>query len=253
MSGRPPMEEHTKKIYDQEYEEVMGRVENYMDLTNESPSFSVIPMCIVNPDIILPSKLFWERRGLPEVQPRHGEAPREYKMDGACSLVDLDWSEWIPIFHPDDINCDPRFNQYLYQEEDDYNNEEDMEIDARPSGGAGDAPMGPLMNTRHAQCLPATYSCRLAETPGFPRSTHADTDTSMELEGLSMAPGGPDIRRVAPRASAQEELAETVARGVATAATKILESLTQAPPVDEKSHPLVDKSADATIRERFLR
>ena len=41
-----------------------------------------------------------------------------------------------------------------------------------------------------------------AETPGSPRSTHTDTDTAMELEGLSIAPGGPDIRRVAPRASA---------------------------------------------------
>ena len=40
---------------------------------------------------------------------------------------------------------------------------------------------------------------------------------------------------------------------MAAAATKILESLTRAPPVDEKSRPPVDKSADATIRERFLR
>ena len=113
MRGRPPTEEHTKKIYDQEYEEVVGQVENYVDLTNESPSFSVIPTCIVNPDIILPSKLFRERRGLPEVPPRCGEASREYEMDGAHGLVDLDWSEWTPIFHPDDIDRDPRFNQYL--------------------------------------------------------------------------------------------------------------------------------------------
>ena len=68
-----------------------------------------------------------------------------------------------------------------------------------------------------------------------------------------MAPGGPDVRHVAPRTSAPEDLAKTVARGVAAAATKILESLTRAPPVDEKSRSLVDKSADATIRERFLR
>ena len=128
MRGRPPTEEHTKKIYNQEYEEVVGRVENYMDLTNESPSFSVIPTCLVNPDIILPSKLFRERRGLPEVPPGCGEAPREYEMDGACSLVDLDWSKRTPIFHPDDIDRDPHFNQYPYQEEEDYNDEEDMEI-----------------------------------------------------------------------------------------------------------------------------
>ena len=140
-----------------------------MDLMNESPSFSVIPMYIVNPDIILLSKLFRERRGLP---PGCGEAPREYEMDGAHSLVDLDWSERTPIFHPEDIDRDPRYNQYPYQEEDDYEEEEDMEIDARPSGGAGDAPMGPPMNTRCAQHLPATYSCGPAETPGSPQSTH---------------------------------------------------------------------------------
>ena len=113
--------------------------------------------------------------------------------------------------------------------------------------------MGPPTNTRHAQRLPATYSCRLAETPGSPRSTHTDTDTAMELESLSMAPRGPDVCHVALRASAPEDLVEKVARGVAAAATKILESLTQAPPVDEKSRPPVDKSTDATIQECFLR
>ena len=171
-------------------------------------------------------------------------------MDGVRGLVDLDWLERTPIFHPDDVDRDPRFNQYRYQEEEDYD-EEDMEINARPSGGASDAPMGPPMHTW--QCLPATYSSRLAETPGSPRSTHTDTDTAVELESLSMAPGGPDICCVAPRASALEDLAEKVVRGVAATATKILESLTQAPPVDEKSCPPVDESADATIRERFLR
>ena len=109
-------------------------------------------------------------------------------MDGARSLVGLDWSERTPIFHPDDIDRDPRFNQYPYQE-DDFDEEEDMEINTRPSGGASDAPMGPPTNTWRAQCLPATYSNRRAETPGSPRSTHTDTDTAMELEGLSMAPG----------------------------------------------------------------
>ena len=53
----------------------------------------------------------------------------------------------------------------------------------------------------------------------------------MEMGGLSMAPGGPDTRRVPPRAKASTapgsmstpELATTVARGVAAAATEILE------------------------------
>ena len=114
MRGRPPTEEHTKKIYDQEYEEVVGPVENYIDLTNESPSFSVIPTCIVNPDIILPSKLFRERRGLPEVPAQMWRSIQGVRDGrGAHGLVDLDWSEWTPIFHPDDIDRDPHFNQYL--------------------------------------------------------------------------------------------------------------------------------------------
>ena len=225
MRGRPLMEEHTKKIYDQEYEEVVGQIENFVDLTNESPSFSVFPTCLINPDIILPSKLFQERRGFPEIPPRRGELPREYEMDGARGLVDLAWSERTPIFHPDDVDRDPCFNQYPYQEEEDYD-EEDMETDTQPSGGAGDAPMGPLTHTQHPQCLPATYSGGLAETPGSPQSTHTDTDTAMELESLSMAPGGPDVHHVAPRASTSDDLAERVARGVAAAATKILENLT---------------------------
>ena len=69
MRGRPLTEDQTKKIYNQEYKEVVYRVENYVDLTNESPSFSVVPTYIVNPDIILPHKLFREQRGLPEVVP----------------------------------------------------------------------------------------------------------------------------------------------------------------------------------------
>ena len=60
-------------------------------------------------------------------------------MDGAWGLVDLDWSQRMPIFHPDDINCDPWFSQYPFQEGDDYedDDEEDMEVESRLSGGAG--------------------------------------------------------------------------------------------------------------------
>ena len=233
MRGRPLTEEQTKKIYDQEYEEAVARIENTLDLTNESLSFSVVPTCLVNLDIVLPHKLFRECRGLPEILPGQGPEPREYETDGARGLVDLAWSEQTPIFQLDDIDRDPRFTQYPYQEGDDYENDdkEDMETDARPSGGAGDAPMAPPTNTRHTyQRLPATYSFETAQTPGSPRSTHTDTDTAMEMGGLSMAPGGPDLHRVTPRASAPPvtqgamstpDLAASLARGVAAAATQI--------------------------------
>ena len=125
-------------------------------------------------------------------------------MDGVQGLIDLDWSQQMPIFHPDDIDRDQRFTQYPFQEGDDFDDydEEEMEVESHPLGGAGDASMAPPSNTlRTYQCLPATYSFGSAETPGSPQSTHTDTDTAMEIGGLSMAPRGPDLHHVTPRAS----------------------------------------------------
>ena len=107
--GKPPTEEQSKKVYTQEYQEVVARVENSIDLTEESPLYSVVPTSLVNPDIVLPHSLFRECRGLPEILPGRNPEPREYKMDGAWGLIDLDWSQWTSIFHPDDIDCDPQF------------------------------------------------------------------------------------------------------------------------------------------------
>ena len=100
-------------------------------------------------------------------------------------------------------------------------------------GGAGDASMAAPTNTWHIyQRLPATYSFESAQTPGSPRSTHTDTDTAMEMGGLCVAPGGPDLCHVTPRGSAPPvtqrtmstlDLAATVARGVVATATEILE------------------------------
>ena len=202
--GRPPSEDQSMKVYTQEYQEVVTRVENSIDLTEESPSYSVVPTCLVNLDIILPHNLFRECQGLPEIPPGRNPEPREYEMDGAQGLIDLDWSQRTPIFHPDDIDRDPRFTQYPFQEADDLDdyNEEEMEVKSHPSGRAGDASMAPLSNTRHTyQRLPAMYSFRSTETPGSPRSTHTDMDTAMEMGGLSMAPGGPDLQHMTPRAS----------------------------------------------------
>ena len=186
-------------------------------------------------------------------------------MDGAWGLIDLDWSQRMPIFHPNDIDRDPRFTQYPFQEGDDLDDgdEEEMEVESWPSGGAGDASMAPPTNTQRIyQCLPATYSFESAQTPGSPRSTHTDTDTAMEMRGLSVAPGGPDLSHVTPRASAPlvtqrtmstPDLAATVAQGVAAAATEILERFTQPLQVNEADHPPVDLAADAAIWECFQR
>ena len=108
-------------------------------------------------------------------------------MDGARGLIDLDWSQHTPIFHLDDIDRDPRFSQYPFQEGDDFDdNDEEMEVESRPSGGAGAASMVPPTNTRRFyKCLPATYSFESAQTLGSPWSTHTDTDAAMEIGGLT--------------------------------------------------------------------
>ena len=138
-----------------------------------------------------------------------------------------------------------------------------MEVESQPSGGAGDAPMAPPSNTWHIyQRLPATYSFESTQTPGSPRSTHTDTDTAMEMGGLSVAPGGPDLHHITPRASipmvtqrtmSTPDLAATVARGVAAATMQILERFTRLPQVNEADCPPVDLGADAAIRECFQR
>ena len=138
-----------------------------------------------------------------------------------------------------------------------------MEVESRPSGGAGDASMAPLSNTHCIyQCLPATYSFESTQTPGSPQSTHTDTDTTMEMGGLSMAPRGPDLRQITLRASAHPvtqrtmltlDLAATVARGVVATATEILERFTQSPQVNEADRPPVDLAADTAIRKCFQR
>ena len=58
--GKPPTEEQSKKVYTQEYQKVVARVENSIDLMEESPSYSVVPTSLVNPDIVLPHSLFRE-------------------------------------------------------------------------------------------------------------------------------------------------------------------------------------------------
>ena len=130
--GKLLTEEQAKKIYDQEYEEVVAWIENILDLTDESPSYSMIPTSLVNPDIVLPHRLFRECCGFLEIPPVHNSEPREYEMDGARGLVDLDWSQRTPIFQPDDVDCDPWFSEYPYQEGDNYkdDDEEDMEVES---------------------------------------------------------------------------------------------------------------------------
>ena len=139
-----------------------------------------------------------------------------------------------------------------------------METDYQnaPLGGAGDARVAtPASDGCRYYCLLATYSMQTSQgqTSGSPWSTHTDTDTAMEMGGLSMAPRGPDTHHVplrakaptAPGSMSTPELAATVARRVAAAATQILERYTRPP--NEAECPPVDSVADAALRECLQR
>ena len=108
---KPPSKEQMQKIYNQEYEEVVAWIENTLDLTDESPTYLLVPTSLCNPEIVLHPRLFQEQRGLPELPPSHMPEPREYELDGARGLIDLSWSQWAPQMQPDDIDRDPRYSQ----------------------------------------------------------------------------------------------------------------------------------------------
>ena len=130
------------------------------------------------------------------------------------------------------------------------------------SGGAGDAHVATPASARHRCYQPlATYSMHSSQgqTSASTPSTHTDTDTAMEMGGLSMVSRGPETCCVPPRAKvptapgslSTPELATTVARGVAEAATQILERYGWPP--DEAERPAVDQAADAALRECLQR
>ena len=241
--GKLPTKEQTQKIYNQEYEEVVARIENTLNLTDESPTYPLVPTSLHNLGVM---------EGLP---PSRMPEPQEYELDGARGLIDLSWSQWAPQMQLDDINRDPRYSQYLYQEADEYEeDEEDMEVDERAPGKTGSARMAAPTSTRHSYCRPeATYAYpRQDQTPGSPHSIHTDTDVAMEMGGLGIGSGRSETCRVTPRTEALPEqtrilsapdLVSSITKSMTAAATEILEKFTCPPPVDD--------AVDAAIRERF--
>ena len=252
--GKLPTKEQTQKIYNQEYEEVVARIENTLDLTDESPTYPLVPTSLHNPEIILPPRLFREQRGLPELPPRHMPEPREYELDGTRGLIDLSWSQRAPQMQPDDIDRDLRYSQYPYQEANEYEEDEDMEVDEWVPGKTGSARMATPTSTRHSYChLEATYAYpRQDQTLGSPCSIHTDTGMAMEMGGLGMGSSRSETRRVIPRMEALLEqtrmlsapdLVSSITKSMTVAATEILEKFTHP--------PLVDDVVDAAIWECF--
>ena len=120
----------------------------------------MVPTSLRNPEIVLPSALFWEKHGLPEPTPGRMEEPREYDLDGTHSLIDLSWAQWAPQLELDDIDKDPKYSQYPYQDARYDDEEEDMEVDERALDKAGGFRMTTPTSTRCSYyCPEATYSC----------------------------------------------------------------------------------------------
>ena len=185
-------------------------------------------------------------------------------FDGAQGLVDISWEQWVPLIQPDDVDKDPLYNQYPYQEVDDYDDEEEeMEMDDWMLGNAGDACMAPPTSTRHPyQCLPVSYATYSDQAPGSPQSIHTDTDMAMEFSTLQVAarsapPQGParniippqgPARNVPPQGLAKEitalDLVNHLTKAMASAAAEVIDGLARP--------PLVTDATDATLRERFM-
>ena len=147
-----------------------------------------------------------------------------------------------PPIQPDDVDKDLLYNQYPYQERDDYDdNEEDMEVDDRMLGGAGDACMAAPTSTWHPYwCPPASYATYSQPAPGSPRSIHTDTDTAMEFDTLKVT-----ARAVPPAKEVSAlELADHLTKVMASAAVEVIDRLAQPLPVTD--------ATDTMVIERFL-
>ena len=249
------MKEQTQKIYNQEYKEVVAQIENTLNLSNESPSYPMVPTSLCNPEIVLPLRLFWEQQGLPEPPPSHMPEPREFNVDGVRGLLDLSWSQWAPQVQLNDVDKDLRYSQYPYQKADEYKeDEEDMKVDEQALGKAGSTHMAAPTGTWHPYRHPeATYSYSMADqTPGSPHSIHTDTDVAMEMGGLGMSSGRSETCRVMPWMEAPQkqtrmlsapDLVSSITKGMTAAVMEILERFACPPPVDDV--------ADAAIWECF--
>ena len=80
--GKPPTKEQTQKIYNQEYEEVVTQIKNTLDLSDESPYYPMVPTSLLNPDIVLPTKLYRAQDSLTKPPLSCMPEPWEFNLDG---------------------------------------------------------------------------------------------------------------------------------------------------------------------------
>ena len=224
-------------------------IENTLNLSDESPSYPMVPTSLLNPDIVLPTRQYRVQHSLTELPPSCVPEPREYNLDGTQGLLDLSWTQWALQIQLDDIDRGLVYSQYPYQEGDEYKeDEEDMELKEQVLGMLV-VPVAAPMSTRCPYHRPeATNSYSMAgQTPGSPRIMHTDTDAAMEMGGLSVT-SRHDSQKVstwmeAPckhtRMLSAPDLVTSITKGMTAVATEILEKFTHPPPVDKATNAAI--------------
>ena len=178
---------------------MVGRIKDSLDLDRLSNRQFLVPFCQIpcslkNPDIILHPEDFAKRQNLPPPAPGRIQPAQDYEVDRAVGMVDVSWSQGIPGIVEDDINKDPRYNQYPYHKGDDLDYEEDMDVEEAPTADTGTS------TSRVSHRPGAEYKVDGGEsTPGItPRSTHTDTDAAADLDTLQVGTHHPEYHHVVP-------------------------------------------------------
>ena len=128
---------------------MVARIKDLLDLDHLSNREFSVPyhpiLCsLKNLDIILHPDEFAKRQSIPPPAPGRVRPAWDYNVDGIVGLVDVSWTQRIPGIVEDAIDKDPRYNQYLYQEgnEEDYKEDMDVEESAVLDAGASSSRVG---------------------------------------------------------------------------------------------------------------
>ena len=118
-------------------------------------------------------------------------------------LIDLSWAQQAQQLELDDIDKDPKYSKYPYQDAGYEDEEENIEVDERAPDKAGGFHVTVPNSTRRSYYHPEAKYSRPGpdQTPGSPRSIHTDMDVAMEIGGLGMGPSS-GARKVIPHREA---------------------------------------------------
>ena len=208
-------------------------------------AYLIDPTSLPNPEIVLPPRAFREWCCLPEVPPGCLPQPQDYSFKGTQGLIDLSREQRVLVIQQDDIDKNPLYTQYLYQETGQYDdNEEEMEIDDQMPANARDAHMAAPTSTQHPyHHLLASYATYTQQALGLPQSIHTDTDAAMEFDTLKVI-----VRAAPPQGPAKElsalDLVNHLTKVMANATTEVIDRLAKPPPVTD--------ATDAAVWERFM-